>query len=448
MKAVFPASFTWGTATSSYQIEGAVAVDGRGPSIWDTFCAVPGAIRDSSSGAVACDHHRRYPEDVAWMRALGVGAYRFSIAWPRVLPAGRGAVEPRGLDFYDRLVDALLAAGITPWATLYHWDLPQPLEDAGGWPVRGTAEAFVPYVDAVTGRLGDRVKRWITHNEPWCASTLGYLTGEHAPGRRDATAALAAAHHLLLSHGLAVPVIRANSAGAQVGITLNLTPATPASPSALDREAARRFDGSFNRWFLDPVFGRGYPADVVADHAAAGVEALAAVRPGDLERIAVPTDFLGVNYYTRHLARGPEEGNEPRAVPEPGPEARTDIGWEVHPDSLRSLLVRLSTEYPPTPLYLTENGAATHDAPGPDGRVRDERRVRYLAGHLEAVAAARAEGAPVEGYFAWSLLDNFEWAYGYSQRFGLVWVDYDSQVRIPKDSAWWYRDVIARGGLE
>ncbi len=447
MKYTFPSDFVWGAATSAYQIEGATTEDGRGPSIWDTFCATPGAIKDGTTGEVACDHYHRYPEDIALMRSLGLRAYRFSIAWPRVIPGGTGPVEPRGLDFYERLVDALLAAGITPWATLYHWDLPQPLEDLGGWPARRTAEAFVPYADAVTRRLGDRVKHWITHNEPWCASTLGYLTGEHAPGRRDPAAALAAAHHLLLSHGLAVPVVRANSPGAKVGITLNFTPATPASPSDLDADAARRFDGTFNRWFLDPVSGRGYPADVVADHAAEGLDALAEVRPGDLDIIAVATDFLGVNYYTREIARGPEAGNLPRVVEPPEPEARTDIGWEVHPESLRALLVRIATDYPPTPLFITENGAATFDGPGADGRVIDTRRVRYLEQHLVAVAAARAEGAPVDGYFAWSLLDNFEWAWGYAQRFGLVWVDYATQARVPKDSARWYRDVIARGGF-
>ncbi|MES2643857.1 MAG: GH1 family beta-glucosidase [Myxococcota bacterium] len=448
MKYTFPADFVWGAATSSYQIEGATRADGRGPSIWDTFAATPGAIKDGTNGDVACDHYHRYPEDVALMRSLGLQAYRFSIAWPRIVPDGTGLVEARGLDFYDRLVDTLLAAGITPWATLYHWDLPQPLEDLGGWPVRTTAEAFVPYVDAVTRRLGDRVKHWITHNEPWCASVLGYLSGEHAPGRKEPAAALAAAHHLLLSHGMAVPVVRSNSPGAKVGITLNLNPATPASPSDLDAEAARKFDGTFNRWFLDPVHGHGYPKDVVDDHAAEGIDALAEVRPGDLDTIAVATDFLGVNYYTRHIARGPEAGNLPRVVEEPGPAARTDIGWEVHAESLRALLVRLATEYPPQPLFITENGAATFDGPGADGRIADPRRVRYLAEHLEAVAAARAEGARVDGYFAWSLMDNFEWAWGYTQRFGLVWVDYATQARVPKDSAFWYRDVIARGGFD
>lgn len=432
----FPRGFTWGVATSSYQIEGAVAEDGRGPSIWDTFCAVPGNVRDGSSGAVACDHYRRFPEDIALMRELGVGAYRLSVAWPRVIPTGNGRVEPRGLDFYERLVDALLAAGITPWVTLYHWDLPQALQDAGGWPARATAEAFVPYVEAVVRRLGDRVDHWITHNEPWCVSMLGYLLGEHAPGHRDRVGALAAAHHLLLSHGLAVPVIRAHSPRAKVGITLNFTPADAAGPEHAD--AARRFDGWFNRWFLDPICGRGYPADVVADRVAdrsLPSGELDWLRPGDLDTIAVPTDFLGVNYYTREVSGGRGEGE------------RTDIGWEVHPASFEGLLVRLHEEYRVPRIVVTENGAAYHDGPGADGRVRDTRRVAYLASHLGAVSNAIERGVPVDGYFAWSLMDNFEWAFGYEQRFGLVHVDYATQKRTPKDSARFYRDVVARNAL-
>lgn len=430
----FPRDFTWGVATSAYQIEGAVAEGGRGPSIWDTFCARPGAIRDGSSGAVACDHAHRMAEDIALMRRLGVGAYRFSVAWPRVVPGGTGRVEPRGLDLYERLVDGLLAAGITPWATLYHWDLPQPLEDAGGWPARATAEAFVPYAEAVVRRLGDRVKHWITHNEPWCVAMLGYQVGEHAPGRKDPAAALAAAHHVLLSHGLAVPVIRAFSPGAQVGITLNFTPTEAASPAHAD--AARRFDGWFNRWFLDPVSGRGYPADVLADRVADGHLPPGTpewLHPGDLDVIAAPTDFLGVNYYTREVVGG--RGGGPR----------TDIDWEIHPASLERLLTRLSHHH--RRLVITENGAAFHDAPGPDGRVRDARRVRYLAEHLDAVHRAIAKGAPVTGYFAWSLMDNFEWAHGYGQRFGLVWVDYATQARVLKDSARFYAEVIAHNAV-
>ncbi|MFZ5475804.1 MAG: GH1 family beta-glucosidase [Myxococcota bacterium] len=427
----FPAQFVWGAATSSYQVEGAALLDGRGPSIWDIFSSRPGAVKDGSTGAFACDHYHRYPEDVALLRALGIRSYRFSIAWPRILPLGRGRVEPRGLDFYDRLVDALLAAGIEPCATLYHWDLPQALQDAGGWPLRATAEAFVPFVDVVTRRLGDRVKRWITHNEPWCASMLGHLTGEHAPGLRDGRKALAAAHHLLLSHGLAVPVVRANVRDADVGITLNLTPAE-ATPG--HEEEARRFDGWFNRWFLDPVFGRGYPADVVADRVADGHWS-DFVREGDLETIAAPIDFLGLNYYTRATF-----GDVPARE-------RTDIGWEIDPGAFERLLVRVHREYGPRRVFVTENGAAVHDGPGPDGRVHDARRVAYLRDHLAAVARAIAAGVPVAGYYVWSLLDNFEWAHGYAQRFGIVWVDYATQARVPKDSAWFYRDVVAANAV-
>ena len=433
----FPPGFVWGVATSAYQIEGSITADGRGPSIWDTFSATPGAVKDASTGAVACDHYRRFPEDVALMRTLGVDAYRFSVAWPRIVPTGRGRVEPRGLDFYDRLVDALLAAGITPYVTLFHWDLPQALQDVGGWPARATAEAFVPYVDAVTRRLGDRVTNWITHNEPWCASMLGYFIGEHAPGHRDGAAALAAAHHLLLSHGLAVPVIRANSPRAQVGITLNLTPAEAATPAYAD--AARRFDGWFNRWFLDPVFGRGYPADVVADRRADGhlpAGPIPWLRPGDLEIIAAPLDFLGVNYYTRERFGGGDE------------KPRTDIGWEVDPEGLEQLLARIHETWRPGRILITENGAAYHDAPDASGRIHDRRRVDYLAGHLAAVARAIDLGVPVRGYFAWSLLDNFEWAWGYGQRFGLVWVDYATQARVLKDSAHFYREVISRNAVK
>ena len=444
----FPAGFVWGAATSSYQIEGAIDADGRGPSIWDTFCRRPGAIADASDGAVACDHYHRAADDVAMMAALGLKAYRFSVAWPRVLPAGRGVVNARGLDFYDRLVDQLIAAGITPWATLYHWDLPQALQDEGGWPVRATAEAFVEYAHVVATRLGDRVKHWITHNEPWCASVLGHLEGVHAPGIKSPQAHLASSHHLLLSHGLAVPVIRAAAPGSQVGITLNLVPAEPASPSEADRLATNRFDGWFNRWYLDPLVGRGYPQDLLEAYRSEGyIDDWSFERPGDLDAMAAPTDFLGINYYTRGIIRSdrvPEAENAPRTVERVG--VPTDMDWEVYPEGLRSLLVRVHQDYGFKAIHITENGAAYATGPDASGRVADHDRLAYLDGHLRACHAAIAAGVPLGGYFAWSLLDNFEWAYGYEKRFGLVWVDYATQARTPKDSALWYRDVIARGG--
>lgn len=448
----FPEGFVWGAATSSYQIEGATAEDGRGESIWDRYARVPGAIVDGSNGDVACDHYHRYEADVDMMASLGLQAYRFSIAWPRVLPEGRRAqVEPRGLDFYDRLVDRLLAARMTPYVTLYHWDLPQALQDAGGWPARDTAQAFVDFADVVSRRLGDRVKHWITHNEPWCISVLGYADAHHAPGHKSWPEALAAAHHLGLSHGWALPVLRQNAPGAEVGITLNLLPCEPASPSEADRVACRELDGTFNRWYLDPLFGRGYPEDVVALHRKEGhlpEGPLPFVRAGDMEVIARDIDFLGVNYYSRAVvrsARVPEAENLPVTVV--ARDDKTDMGWEVCPEGLLSLLRRVHSEYAPKRIYITENGAAFDTPPGPDGRIHDTRRRVFLQGHLEAAAQACEEKIPLHGYFLWSLLDNYEWAHGYAKRFGIVWVDYETQQRIPKESAKWYREVIRANAL-
>lgn len=449
-KLEFPRSFVWGVATSSYQIEGAVHEDGRGESIWDRFAHTPGRIEDGSTGDVACDHYHRWPQDVALMKDLGLQAYRFSLAWPRILPTGRGRVNQAGLDFYNRLVDGLLEAGITPFATLYHWDLPQVLQDEGGWTARSVAEAFVEYADVTSRALGDRVKHWITHNEPWCASMLSYQIGEHAPGwKNDWPAALAAAHHLLLSHGWAVPVIRRNSPGAEVGITLNFTPATPASSSEEALTACRFFDGYFNRWFVDPLYRVAYPEDMVAAYSAQGhlpPAGMPFVQTGDMEAIAEPTDFLGVNYYSRAvLGSIPDETTTTATGLLPGGEdvERTEMGWEVYPQGLYDLLVRLHTDYSPAKLYITENGASYSDGPGEDGRVRDERRLRYLRDHFAASRRAIDEGVPLEGFFVWSLMDNFEWGKGYTQRFGIVWVDYETQQRVPKDSALWYRQVIA-----
>jgi len=433
----FPADFLWGAATASYQIEGGAHEDGRGESVWDRFCATPGKVRNGDSGEVACDFYHRYRDDVALMRNLGIDAFRFSIAWPRVMPQGRGLVNAAGLDFYDRLVDELLAQGIEPFPTLFHWDTPQALEDAGGWPARATAEAFVEYVDAVVGRLGDRVRRWTTHNEPWVVAWIGHAWGEHAPGRTSESDAVAAAHHLLLSHGWAVDAIRSAAPEAEVGITLNLAPAYPASPSAEDEAAAWRVDGEGNRWFLDPLFRGSYPADLLERNELVSPF----VRDGDLEAIAAPLDFLGINNYFRFVVSG-DGGERPRIVRDPEAQL-TDMGWEVFPEGLYRLLVRVAEDYAPSALYVTENGAAFPDVRTHDGCVHDPERVAYLDSYLNQVARAAAEGAPVKGYFVWSMLDNFEWAHGYGKRFGIVYVDYPTLERVPKDSFYWYRDFIA-----
>jgi len=447
----FPEGFIWGVATSSYQIEGAWNEDGKGESIWDRFSHTPGKIEDGTNGDVACDHYHRWREDIALMKSLGIEGYRFSVSWPRILPRGRGEVNQAGLDFYSRLVDGLLEAGISPFLTLYHWDLPQALQDEGGWPARATVEAFAQYADVISRHLGDRVKHWITHNEPAVAGFEGHLTGRHAPGIQDWNAALRAAHHLLLSHGWAVPIIRGNSRDAEVGIALNLVPAVPASASAADFHACRHFDGYLNRWLLDPLYGRHYPADMVASYMAQGhlpAGGLTFVHDGDLDTIASRTDFLGVNYYTRRILR---DENAPDNLPQttfPAPDSeRTEMGWEVYPDGLYDILNRLRFEYQPRKIYVTENGASYSDRPDTDGRVRDHRRVDYLRTHLAAAHRAIQNGVPLAGYFVWSLIDNFEWVKGYTQRFGIVWTDYETQERIPKDSALWYKETIAQNGF-
>nr|CAD5128092.1 Glycosyl hydrolase, family 1 [Chloroflexia bacterium] len=448
MTLYFPKGFIWGTATSAYQIEGAVKADGRGESIWDRFSHTPGKTRDGHTGDVACEHYYRYETDVALMAELGLTAYRFSLAWPRILPEGRGRINQPGLDFYRRLVDALLRHGITPYATLYHWDLPVTLDDAGGWPARATAEAFAEYAGVVAAALGDQIKHWITINEPWCVSMLSHQLGEHAPGRKDWPAALAASHHTLLAHGLGVQAIRAASSDAQVGIAPNFTASVPASPSPADRAAARAFDGYFNRWFIDPLYGFGYPSDMVALYTAAGLlpDGMAFVQPGDLDLIATPTDFLAVNYYTREVVAAGPNLLQPDIVRLDVP--RTEMGWEIYPEGLYQLLMRLHTHYAVPRLLISENGVSYLDPVTPDGAVHDEQRIEYLRLHLEACHRAIQAGAPVEGYFQWSLLDNFEWGHGYHQRFGVVHVDYETQERIRKDSFGWYRDVIACNGLE
>ncbi|TDE85607.1 GH1 family beta-glucosidase [Deinococcus sp. S9] len=427
----FPAGFTFGVATSAYQIEGATSEDGRGPSIWDTFCREPGRIRDGSSGDVACDHYHRWEADLDLIAALGVNAYRFSVAWPRVQPDGRGPVNAAGLDFYERLTDGLLARGIEPHVTLYHWDLPQPLQDTGGWPNRDTAERFAEYSAAVAGRLGDRVRSYATLNEPWCSSILSYEIGEHAPGLRDRRLALAAAHGLLLGHGLALPELRRQAPHAAAGIVLNLGPQMPASDRPEDVAAARLADGRFNRWFLEPLLRGEYPRDVWEACSADVPE----VREGDLALIAAPLDFLGVNYYSRGVLSA-SGGGVPAGAPV------TAMGWEIYPQGLTDLLLRLQADYPSLPpILITENGAAFTDRLE-DGRVHDPERVRYLQTHLAALRRALDAGVDVRGYFAWSLMDNFEWAYGYEKRFGLVYVDYPTQTRVLKDSGHWYRQFL------
>jgi beta-glucosidase len=438
--AELPANFLWGVATSAYQIEGAVAEDGRTPSIWDTFCRVPGAVIRQENGDVACDHYHRMPQDVELIAGLGVDSYRFSISWPRVQPGGRGPVNAKGLDFYSRLVDELLGKGIKPWVTLYHWDLPQELEDAGGWPERDTAYRFAEYASLVHAGLGDRVNTWTTLNEPWCSAMLGYDQGKHAPGIQNFGASMRAVHHLLLGHGLAGQALRAAAVEPiELGITLNMGTASPASDKPEDIDAARRADGLGTRIYLDPLVKGHYPEDVVADIEARG--ALLPVEPGDLEIISTPLDVLGVNYYSSHVFQGGEEPHEPIAVSQNRPVTAMD--WEIVPQGFTDLLVRISKDYPGLPMVITENGAAFDDSVDADGAVDDEDRLSYISDHIAAVGRAVAQGADVRGYFAWSLMDNFEWAYGYDKRFGIVRVDYDTQVRTLKRSAEWYRDTIA-----
>ncbi len=439
----FPRDFRWGCATSAYQIEGASNADGRGESIWDQFCAVPGNIRDGSSGAIACDHYHRWREDLDLAAGLGLGAYRFSIAWPRIFPAGgAGAAHAQGLDFYSRLVDGMLERGLEPWATLYHWDLPLLLQQRGGWGDLDTVARFTEYADAVSRRLGDRVKHWITHNEPWCTAFLGCYEGTHAPGIKNWRAALQVCHHVLLSHGAAVPVLRANTPGARVGISLSLHPHVSASASDADRAATRRYDGLRNRWFLDPLYGRNYPADILE---LCGSDA-PSIGERDMAVIAAPTDFLGINYYfPETIAHEPNNGPlSVRVVATPGAE-RTALGWEVSPASLVKLLTRVNRDYRPAEIYITENGSSYDDVIMPDGTIADVERRAYLIRHLHAVRESLAAGMPVRGYFAWTLMDNFEWAEGYTRRFGLIHVDFATQQRQLKQSGRWYRDFLHQG---
>lgn len=438
----FPDGFLWGTATAAYQIEGAVNADGRGPSIWDTFSHQPGRTHAGDTGDTACDHYHRFAEDVEIMADLGLNAYRFSVAWPRVLPDGTGAPNERGLAFYERLVDALLARNIRPFVTLYHWDLPQALEDTGGWCRRETADYFADYAALMGRRLGDRVKDWITLNEPMSCVVLGHVFGIHAPGRQDVGEAMRAAHHLNLAHGRGVRALRSTVPGARVGITHVCMPVHPASDSEADREAARRFDAFINRWYFDPTLRGSYPEEVLE---ALG-EAAPPVRPGDLDEIAPRIDFFGHNSYTRMIVRDDPAAPLTRATPVPGPGPKTAMGWEIYPDHLRESLVRIQRDYDPPAIVITENGAAFDDRLEGDA-VHDPQRVDYLRTHLQAALRAIEEGVRLRGYFCWSLLDNFEWAEGYSKRFGLVYVDYPTQRRIVKDSGRFFAEVARANAL-
>ena len=427
----FPPGFVWGVATAAYQIEGAAREDGRGPSIWDTFSHTPGKTFEGHTGDVACDHYHRWRDDIELISALGVDAYRFSIAWPRVQPRGQGAWNDKGLAFYDRLVDTLLEKGIAPHATLYHWDLPQALQDQGGWATRETAQRFADYAEFMGRRLGDRLASIVTHNEPWCTAMLGHAIGQFAPGARDPQLAVQVAHHLLLSHGLALQAMRGAGVKAPLGIVLNQSPATPASDSQADRDMAEREYATFVRWFMEPIFCRRYPT-------APGVTLYPVTHENDFEVIAQPLDFLGINYYTRIWASAAQP-----PVPSPMPLGANDMGWENHPQGLTELLLKVNRDYTLPPVYITENGTACADRVQ-GGRVADPQRIEYLRSHLEALRAAMEGGVDVRGYFYWSLLDNYEWNSGYDKRFGLVHVDYETQARTLKDSALWYREFIAR----
>ena len=444
----FPSDFLWGCSTASYQIEGGATEDGRGPSIWDQFCREPGRISDGKDGSIACDSYHRIDEDIGLLVELGVDAYRFSVAWPRVQPEGRGPANAKGLDYYSRLVDALLARGIEPWVTLYHWDLPLALERTGGWPERDTAYRFAEYAGMVYDSLGDRVKRWASLNEPWCSAFLGYRYGEHAPGKRDAVAAIRATHHLLLAHGLSAAAFRSRGVEGDFGIIINPSTPRPATRSPADAAAAHRASLERTALWLDPLFGRGYPAEYEA------LTGLAfPVEEGDMELISAPIDFLGVNYYNEESVKAaPAESSPVEAAPfgalsVPTWQEKTEMGWDVVPRGLLRILSTISREWAPKTLYVTENGAAFPDTADASGRVHDARRIDYIRGHLGACRDAIAAGIPLKGYFAWTLMDNFEWAFGYSRTFGLVSVDPDSLARTPKDSFCYYRDFIAGYGL-
>ena len=440
-------TFNWGVATSSYQIEGAHNTDGRGPSVWDVFSHTKGRVKNGDTGDIACDHYNKFSDDIILMRDLGVDSYRFSVSWPRIFPIGtEDKINQSGMDFFDRLVDTLLENNITPFVTLNHWDIPQGLEDLGGWTNRDMVQQFVKYSHYLSRGLGDRVANWITHNEPWCISFLGYVEGRKPPGLKGAWAkSLHTAHHLLLSHGKAVPEIKSNVRNAKVGITLNLNTAIPASNSEYDKKECDFYDAQFNRLYLDPLYKQKYPKllfDRLLEKGAIKQSDLNFIEEGDLKTISTPTDFLGVNYYSRAVIRDEsvdEKLNEKHKVTM-GP--KTDFGWEVYPQGIYDLLKRLQDEYNVNEIMVTENGCSYSDGPDENKKVNDINRVEYHRSHIEQILIAVDEGIPCTAYFAWSLMDNFEWAEGYSQRFGLIWVDFDTLERIPKESYYWYQKFL------
>jgi len=445
-KLQFPPGFLWGVSTAAGQVEGGADEDGRGPSIWDTFAAQPGRIAGGATPAVTCDWYHRSEADLDLMQRLGVPNCRMSISWSRVIPEGEGSVNDKGLAYYDRLIDAALARGIQPCVTLYHWDLPAALQPSGGWANRATVEAFAKYTETVVRRLGDRVKHWVTINEPWSIAALGYLEGAHAPGMKDLPTALKVSHNLLLAHGRGAAVIHSlGSRGSEVGFAHPLEWVVPASPAEKDMQAANRRDGAVNRWFLDPVFRGAYPADMIEWYGASAPK----VEPGDLETIAEPIDFLGVDYYTRTVIADAPNGDflATRQVQYPFvPHAEIEV-WEVNPEGLYRALMRLHREYDAPSLIITGNGTSLPDVPGADGAVHDPARIEFLRRHIAAAWQAIQDGASVRGYFIWSILDNFEWNLGFTKRFGLTYVDFETQERIPKDSALWYASVVREGAV-
>lgn len=443
----FPEAFVWGGATSSYQIEGAVREDGKGESIWDRFCTLHGKIKNGDTGETAIDHYHRYRDDIRLMKQFDVQAYRFSVSWPRILPNGFGPVNTKGLDFYKRLVNCLLEDGIEPYLTIYHWDLPQLLQDKGGWLNRDTVQYFAEYSATLYKELGDVVHHWITINEPWVVSYKGYCDGEHAPGYQDFQAFLKASHHLNLAHGEAVRVFQAHGLQGNIGPTLNLSPSYPASQHPNDVHAAKRYDGFFNRWFLEPILNATYPQDML-DYYASRYD-LSFIQASDLTVIKQPIDFLGVNYYSISTLKGDSvcSNNFLGVRQVQSGKEKTDIGWEIYPQGLFELLLRLKEDYGNIPILITENGAAYEDRPE-DGTINDRKRIAYLQQHLSACHDALQAGVKLSGYFVWSMFDNFEWAHGYSQRFGIIYVDFKTQQRIPKQSAYWYQAVIHNNGLQ